>query len=85
MIQPDDWRLQGQDKYLFQAELKFQKYSDRKTNTDHDHCEFCMNKFSDSLPGCFTDGYTTIDDYHWVCINCFQDFNEVFRWVIINK
>ena len=80
----NDWRLQGQEKYLFGKSLLFTNYSDRKTTTDHDHCEFCSNKFSNTIPGCLTKGYTTTDAYHWICENCFIDFKNDFEWTIQN-
>ena len=80
----DDWRRQGQEKYLFGASLCLKKYSDRKTRTDHDHCEFCSAKFSDIIPGALTEGYTTRDDYRWICEQCFADFNNEFQFTLIS-
>jgi len=62
----NDWRLQGQQKYLFGKTMIHKKYADKKTTTDHDHCEFCSGKFSTTIPDCLTEGYTTTDDYHWI-------------------
>jgi hypothetical protein len=45
MEELNDWRLQGQEKYLKGAKLFYKKYSDRKTETDHDHCEFLALNF----------------------------------------
>ncbi|MBM2824639.1 MAG: hypothetical protein HW402_303 [Dehalococcoidales bacterium] len=28
-------------------------------------------------------GYATIDDYYWICENCFQDFKEMFAWNVV--
>ena len=77
-----DWRLQGQEKYLFGKSLIFTNYAERKTITDHDHCEFCSNKFSNTIPDCLTKGYTTTDAYHWICENCFIDFKNDFEWTL---
>lgn len=79
----DDWRFFGQEKYLTGVTLHFKKYSDRKTSADHDHCSFCCDKFSDSIPDCLLQGYTTVDDYHWICENCFGDFKDHFKWSVI--
>lgn len=76
-----DWQLQGQEKYLFGKSLVFKNYSDRKTTADHDHCEFCSDKFSETIPDCFRSGYTTIEDYHWICEKCYSDFKESFKWI----
>ena len=63
MTNPEqDWRLQGQESYLFSKKLVFKNYSDRATNSEHDHCEFCSNKFSELIPECLKRGYTTEDD-----------------------
>jgi hypothetical protein len=77
-----DWRLLGQEDYLFGATLFYRNYSDRKTSTDHDHCEFCGTKFSDTIPDTLRKGYTISDDYRWICDNCFADFKDDFRWTI---
>jgi len=79
--QEDDWRLQGQESWKNET-LVYKNYSDRKTETDHDHCEFCMNKFSDTISDALNIGYTTQDDYHWICEECFADFKDRFNWTI---
>jgi hypothetical protein len=28
------------------------------------------------------EGYTTADDYYWVCSSCFDDFRERFAWKV---
>ena len=78
-----DWRIQGQESYLFAKTLEFKSYSERKSTTDHDHCEFCSEKFSDTIPDCLNSGYTTTDDYYWICTECFLDFNVEFKWTVI--
>lgn len=78
----NDWRLQGQEKYLLGVPLRFKKYSDRKALTDHDHCEFCGSKFSDTIEGSLKEGYTTLNDYWWICKDCYADFKADFKWVI---
>jgi hypothetical protein len=79
-MENNDWRLQQQDKYLLGVALYFKKYSERRSKTDHDHCEFCWTKFSDSIPNCLTQGYTTIDEYRWICEQCYNDFKADFKW-----
>lgn len=49
---------------------------------DHDHCEFCMAKFSEN-PENLHEGYTTTDSYHWICEECYQDFKVVFQWTLV--
>ncbi len=75
----NDWRLNGQEEYLKGALLHFSKY---ESNTDHDHCEFCLDKFSNSIPGSLTEGYATSDKYRWICRTCFEDFKEYFKWKV---
>lgn len=82
MVDKNDWRLQGQEKYLSGERLCFKQYVERSSDTDHDHCEFCWAKFSDSIPGSLTQGYTTLDSYRWICEPCYSDFKEEFRWIV---
>jgi len=77
-----DWRLQGQENYLFGKSLVFKNYTDRKTTTDHDHCEFCSVKFSEIIADSLYSGYTTVDEYHWICKKCYSDFKERFQWTL---
>lgn len=82
MINSNDWRLQGQENYLMGAILFYKNYADRKTATDHDHCEFCGTKFSDTIPDALKIGYTTRDDYRWICQQCFEDFKDMFEFKV---
>ena len=74
MVDPDDWRLQGQGKYLHGITLTWKPYRAYSTTWGHDHCEFCGTKFiqagslSDGDPDPGSDsiafeGYTTTDEY----------------------
>jgi hypothetical protein len=68
-----DWRLTGQEEYLFGAELARKPYKARSAAWEHDHCEFCWAKFIDPTfsaehramverdPEVLTEGYTTTD------------------------
>lgn len=78
----DDWRYTGQDRYLQAVSLKYCAFDGKKH--DHEHCGFCFAKFSD-LEGDLHVGYTTEDEYHWICEKCFQDFKSLFNWKIINN
>ena len=79
-----DWRLQGQESYLMGDTLFSKHYADRKTDTDHDHCEFCGEKFSETIPNALTIGFATASDYRWICNQCFKDFQETFQFKIGN-
>jgi hypothetical protein len=76
-----DWRLQGQEEYLTGIVLVKKRYRKYREDWDHDHCEFCWQKFSES-PGDLHVGYTTEDEYRWICETCYQDFREQFRWTL---
>lgn len=47
MTNEEDWRLNGQDRYLHGAALVHQKYTVWTETWEHDHCEFCFAKFMD--------------------------------------
>jgi hypothetical protein len=82
----DDWRRQGQEKYLYEAILFHRPYRQNPYNPgwDHDHCEFCgANFFLDlSDPTILKAGYTTEDDYNWICPVCYEDFRAEFKWTV---
>jgi hypothetical protein len=86
MSDPSDWRLMGQEKYLRGAELcrrTYRRYPDNP-NWDHDHCEYCTAKFTPKDdPEGLHDGYCTLDEYRWICSNCFEDFKEMFAWRVV--
>jgi hypothetical protein len=45
VVEPDDWRLQGQERYLADRELEWSQWTAKREEWDHDHCEFCWAKF----------------------------------------
>lgn len=79
MIEENDWRLTNQENYLKNKLLLSKNYKDRITNTDHDHCEFCLEKFSEDISD-LNFGYCTEDNYYWICIECYNDFKNMFGW-----
>ncbi len=82
----EDWRLQGQEKYLKSAKFQYIEYIKSKDNWDHDHCSFCYAKFMEKgNPDSLHEGYTTEDHYHWVCTKCFEDFKDLFAWKLISQ
>lgn len=76
----EDWRLQGQEKYLKGVVLQRKKYQRYRENWEHDHCEFCGAKFTESTSDARHIGYSTLDNYHWICDGCFNDFKDWFEW-----
>jgi len=83
-VAADDWRSSGQDRYLQGVALRRMQWVPSHPGNDHDHCEFCWAKLSlPSIAGSIQEGYCTLDMYHWVCPECFQDFKEQFKWSLI--
>jgi len=82
MAQSSDWRLGGQERFLKGVTLVKRRYRrSSNPNWDHAHCAFCWAKFMvEDHPGVLHEGYSTEDDYHWVCPTCFADFREMFEW-----
>ena len=80
LIIQNDWRLQGQD-WLREELLRYAHYSPRRQGSEHDHCEFCSAKFTETESAdAEGEGYATADNYHWVCKKCFSDFKVRFGW-----
>ena len=79
MIENNDWRLQGQEKYLTGIKLIRTPFTPLSKTWDHEHCEFCWGKFGrgDNM---IKEGYCTEDAYNWICDTCFEDFKEMFAW-----
>lgn len=83
MENEQDWRLCGQERYLKGKTLVKRRYRAPRPSWDHDHCEFCWATFMEQAwPGTLQEGYTTEDEYYWVCPQCFVDFREKFQWKI---
>jgi transposase-like protein len=79
MVEKNDWRLMGQEKYLSGVALHLETYKKNSENWDHDHCSFCTEKFMEA-EGFLREGYTTADHKRWVCRECYGDFKELFEW-----
>jgi hypothetical protein len=75
----NDWRLQGQEKYLTGVTLVLKQYQPYREGWDHDHCAFCWQKFSLNAKD-LHEGYATEDNYHWICVPCFNEFKSLFGW-----
>ncbi len=74
-----DWRLMDQERYLHGVTLYRRIWTQTRPNWDHDHCEFCGEKFAAENAD-HREGYTTADEYRWICEKCFTDFRERFQW-----
>lgn len=79
-----DWRRQGQERFLKGRTWALQPFRTYKEGSDHDHCEFCWAKFS-VAEGDRHLGYVTLDNYHWVCEECFADFHGEMEWKVANE
>ncbi len=84
MVDKNDWRLRWQEDYLLGKTLYFRKWRTLKKEWDHDHCEFCWDKFSD-YPDTLHEGYTTENNGYWICQKCYNDFKEMFNWKTIDE
>lgn len=85
MVDPNDWRLQEQERYLKGETLSLRTYRRYESNPewDHDHCEFCGAKFAvEEEPNVLHEGYCTADESRWVCTPCFNDFKSIFEWKV---
>lgn len=73
MIEKNDWRIMGQDKYL-KGKIFEKKYF---KGSDHNHCEFCWKKFGLG-DNDLKSGYSSEDGKFWICEDCFKDFSKLF-------
>ena len=74
----NDWRLTNQKNYLYKKELIKGKYIPYKEGWVHDHCAFCSERIDEKT----SIAYSTIDGYHWICEECYNDFREMFGWIV---
>ena len=85
MIENNDWRLQGQEKYLTGVKLIRTPFAPLSKTWDHEHCDFCFATFSD-YDGDLHEGYCTEPSNtatsKWICPECYADFKEYFGWVL---
>ena len=81
MNQQDDRRLLPQHERLHGVTLVRQSWKPANPRNDHDHCEFCWDKFA-NYDGCLHEGYSTEDRESWICDACFADFKERFKWKV---
>ncbi|MDE5714721.1 MAG: hypothetical protein K2I42_01160 [Anaeroplasmataceae bacterium] len=84
IVKSDDWRLTGQERYLLFAKLKEMipfEYINELDNPEmfHEHCSFCWDKVEESQD---KKHYCILDNYHWICNECYNDFNKMFKFNI---
>ena len=85
VVADNDWRLDGQEKYLQGAELRLMRWWPHREGRDHDHCQFCWARILDQTKGKdeYDRGYVTVDNRHWICPSCFADFKSRFGWLVL--
>lgn len=76
----DDWRLCGQERYLFRKKLTKMRFAP-SMEIDHTHCAFCWEKFGVSDVMSRT-GYKTTEGNWWICNSCFHDFKDNLEWTV---
>ncbi|MEA2165096.1 MAG: hypothetical protein QOK37_3223 [Thermoanaerobaculia bacterium] len=84
MREPNDWRLRNQLTYLKGVVLEWRPYRAFREGWEHDHCEFCWDKFAEGDDAdVLHAGYATADELRWICATCFADFKDLFAWVVV--
>lgn len=53
-------------------------FEDYKDGWEHEHCEFCSDRIDKNT----SSAYSTNDNYHWICETCYNDFKEMFEWIV---
>lgn len=73
-----DCRLTNQMDYLYEKHLIKSKYQPYRQGWEHDHCVFCSEKIDSKTP----EAYCTEDKYFWICVDCYEDFKDKFKWMV---
>jgi hypothetical protein len=79
-----DWRVDN-GKHTRGAVLTLKEYLAPSDKWDHEHCVCCWAKFVESAPGALSEGYTTKDNYHWICPQCFRDLKGEMEWTLASS
>ncbi len=62
--------------YLYGATVSHRRFPE---GIDHDHCELCWARFSDSAED-LKKGYYIATNDCWICEDCYLIFKDVFSW-----
>lgn len=82
MADDTDWRwTRGAAKLRGQV-LHRRDYHAPYPGWDHDHCFFCWAKFSESIEGALSVGWTTGDEYYWFYDSCCDDFKDFLEFAL---
>ena len=86
MVDKTDWRRNGQESYLMNVKLYHLHFQPYSAKWEHEHCEFCWDKFGISEDD-LHDGYCTTPQNssgsYWICPECYHDFKDEFGWAVI--
>ena len=80
-----DWRLTNQLHFLYEKSIVKKSYVAPSPEWDHDHCAFCWSKFTEDGVNDLHEGYYVPETKDWFCDNCFNDFQEMFKWRIVKE
>jgi hypothetical protein len=83
IMENNDWRIRWQEDYLKGRTFYFHEYNMWSEQWNHEHCEFCWKKIGKEEDTCH-EGYSTLDDYYWICADCFKDFKEYFSFQMLD-
>lgn len=66
--------------------MYWRSWHETRPGWDHDHCEFCWAKFMDrdDVEDVLREGYTTADEYWWVCAVCANDFAARLQLTLVD-
>lgn len=65
--------------------LRWKKYQQRSPDWDHDHCEFCGDKFMEEVDGkMFNAGWTDDEQNNWICSDCFEKNKDKYQFKVCN-
>lgn len=83
---PDPFRRDPHMPYLERAQLVWRPWRETRPGWDHDHCEFCWDKFADKRNAdALHEGFCTLDEYHWVCRKCAHDLEDQYHFQIVTE
>lgn len=77
----DDWRIMGQEGYLYEQRLQHRQFDRTICIEDYDQCEFCWAVFDKDKDNPAI-AYFCPSAHSWVCEECFRDFNKYFCWEV---
>jgi hypothetical protein len=87
-LREDDYWLEWHKEYPHRLKLLWTPYKQPSPGWDHDHCEFCWQRFAEQTSH-YTDaefiGYVASDGTRqwWVCNECANDLKGHYLWEFI--